>query len=207
MPANYLGSPLIDSALKHSAWQNLLDKIEARLSSWTFHSLNLPSRLTLVKSVLQSMPIYLFSVLAAPKWVLKQIQSLQRNFLWGASGQNRKWALVKWTSICHPKYAGGLGLRDPQHINAIMGAKVWWQWLSSPLCPWARLWTAKYAHHRPTSELICLLVAEEGSQIWNATKQHRLLILEHSFWEVCDGRSARFWTDSWQQQPKLITTI
>ena len=135
----YLRAPLIVSALKHSSWRSLLDKLEASLSSWTFRPLNLPSRLILVKSVLQSMPLYLFSVLAAPKWVLKQIRSLQRNFLWGAFRQNRKWALVKWNIIRKPKLLGGLGLHDPQHSNTIMGAKVWWQWLSSPSSPWAKL--------------------------------------------------------------------
>ena len=153
------------------------------------------------------MPLYLFSVLAAPKWVLKQIKALQRNFLWGASGHNRKWALVKWTTVCTPKHMGGLGLRDPQHSNAIMGAKVWWNWLSKPHSPWARLWTDKYANHRPISELIRLTTADSGSLIWNAAKQHRQLIQEHSFWEVHNGQTARFWTDAWQQRPRLMSCI
>lgn len=71
------------------------------------------SHLVLVKVVLQSMPLYLFSVLAAPKWVLKKIKNLQRNFLWGSLGQNRKWALVKWTMLCLPKNSRGIGLQDP----------------------------------------------------------------------------------------------
>eukprot|EP00253_Pinus_taeda_P009371 PITA_09371 len=71
LPAKYLGAPFIVSALKHSSWRSLLDKLEDKLSSWIFFPLNLPSRLILVKSILQTMPLYLFSVLAAPKWVLK----------------------------------------------------------------------------------------------------------------------------------------
>lgn len=42
-----------------------------------------------------------------------------------------------------------------------------------------------------------------GSLIWNSAKQHRSLIQQHSFWEVKDGKDARFWDDSWQQLPKL----
>lgn len=143
------------------------------------------------------MPLYLFSVLATPKWVLKKIKSLQHNFLWGASGKNKKWGLVKWMTICKPKHVEGLGLCDPQHSNGIMGAKIWRQWLSMPHSPWAKLWIAKYTNHRPTTELIRLTLAEEGSLIWNAAKQHRFLIQEHCFRDVCDGRIARFWTDAW----------
>eukprot|EP00253_Pinus_taeda_P020461 PITA_20461 len=159
LPSKYLGAPLLDSAQKHSSWTSLLERLEARLSLWTHRSLNMASRLVLIKAVLQSMPLYLFSTLAAPKWVLKAIKNLQRNFLWGSTGLNRKWALVKWEKACLPKKAGGIGLRDPEHSNRIMGAKIW------------------------------------------------DLIQKHSFWEVKDGGTARFWTDSWQQLPSLAHTI
>eukprot|EP00253_Pinus_taeda_P025096 PITA_25096 len=144
LPSQYLGAPLIDSALKHASWHQLIEKIESMLLSWTHRTLNMASRLVLIKAVLQSMPLYLFSVLATPKWMLKRIKNLRHNFLWGSTGQNRKWALVKWEKVCKPKKQGGLGLRDPQHSNTLMGARIWWQWVSCPKKPWAQLWTAKY---------------------------------------------------------------
>eukprot|EP00253_Pinus_taeda_P011523 PITA_11523 len=128
LPSKYLGAPMIASALKHSSWRDLLEKLEAKLFLWTHRSLNMASRVVLIKSILQSMPLYLFSLLAAPKWVLKAIKNLQRNFLWGSSGHNQKWALVKWEKVCLPKKAGGIGIRDPEHNNKVMGAKLWWRW-------------------------------------------------------------------------------
>eukprot|EP00253_Pinus_taeda_P024215 PITA_24215 len=77
LPSNYLGGPLIALALKHSSWKILLEKLEARLSSWTHRTLNMASRFVLIKVVLQSMPLYLFSILAAPKWVLQEIKHIQ----------------------------------------------------------------------------------------------------------------------------------
>eukprot|EP00253_Pinus_taeda_P025961 PITA_25961 len=142
------------SALKHASWRTLLDKLEAKLSSWTYRSLNIASRLIMIKSVLQAMPLDLFSILATPKWVLKAIRNLQRNFLWGSTGLNRKWALVKWSEVCQLKSNGGLGLRDPIHSNHTMGAKVWWNWLVKPHIPWAKLWQAKYALGSQWDELI-----------------------------------------------------
>jgi len=170
LPSKYLGSPLTASALKHSSWRTLIEKIESRLNLWTHRSLNLASRVVLIKSVLQAMPLYLFSILAAPKWVLKRIRQLQRSFLWGGSATNRKWALVKWPTVCQPKEKGGIGLRDLEHSNSIMSAKIWWHWVTNPEKPWARIWTAKYANNRPQEELIRFTPAEKGSLIWNAAK-------------------------------------
>eukprot|EP00253_Pinus_taeda_P013477 PITA_13477 len=110
LPSKYLGAPMTASALKHSSWKILLEKLEAHISSWTFRALNMASRLVLIKAVLQSMPLYLFTVLAAPKWVLKAIKNLQQDFLWGNTKQKIKSALVKWETVCHPKSSGGTRL-------------------------------------------------------------------------------------------------
>eukprot|EP00253_Pinus_taeda_P032484 PITA_32484 len=205
LPSQYLGAPLMASALKHASWHSLLDKLEARLSSWTYRSLNTASRLILIKSVLQAVPLYLFSILAAPKWVLKAIRNLQRSFLWGSHGLNRKWALVKWVDVCQAKANGGLGLRDPLQSNSTMGAKVWWSWLVKPHIPWAKLWQAKYAPGSQWNELIRISPSITGSMIWNSAKIHSAFIQAYSFWEIHSGTSARFWEDSWQQMPKLAT--
>eukprot|EP00253_Pinus_taeda_P025694 PITA_25694 len=183
LPAKYLGAPLIASAIKHSSWHILIEKLESRLNLWTYITLNMAGSVVLIKPVLQAMSLYLFSILAAPKWVLKRIRDLQRGFLWGNSATNRKWALVKWTTVCTPKKKRGIGLRDPNHSNAIMSAKIWWQWLSSLEEPWAAIWTTKYANHRPQEELIRFTPNVKGSLIWNAAKQHFQLIQQHSFWE------------------------
>eukprot|EP00253_Pinus_taeda_P030654 PITA_30654 len=207
LPSTYLGAPLIESARKHSSWTILLEKLENRLLLWTHRSLNMASRLVLIKAVLQSMPLYLFSILAAPKWVLKAIKKLQRNFLWGSSGHNRKWALIKWEKACLPKKVGGIGLRDPEHSNAIMGAKIWWKWLAFPETLWAKFWSAKYTSNLPLEERIRMIEISKGSIIWGSAIMHRNLIQSHSFWEVKDGSIAHFWMDSWQQSPSLANVI
>lgn len=152
--SQYLGTPLIDSALKHVSWHQLIEKMESRLLSWTYRTLNMASRLVLIKVVLQSFPLYLFLVLAALKWVLKRIRNLQHNFLWGSTGQ-----------VCKPKIQGGLGLRDPQQSNTLMGARIWWQWVSCPQKLWAQLWIEKYSNNRPQQELIKIMTTPTGSLI------------------------------------------
>ena len=82
------------STINQVSWKELLDKINKKLSLWTFKALNFPGRLILVKSVLRAMPMYLFSVLVALKSIIKQIRNIQRQFLWGGTNDIRKWPLV-----------------------------------------------------------------------------------------------------------------
>jgi hypothetical protein len=103
LPSKYLGIPLIDNALRNSSWEHLLTSFSTRLSSWTFRALNLPSRLVLLKSVLQALPIYTFSALAAPKFILTAIKNMQRNFLWKGIAKEKKIALVGWDKLCKAK--------------------------------------------------------------------------------------------------------
>jgi hypothetical protein len=50
-PFQYLGLPLSDLTTQNISWDSLLLFISNHLSTWTFRSLNLPARITLLKSV------------------------------------------------------------------------------------------------------------------------------------------------------------
>jgi hypothetical protein len=207
LPSVYLGIPLIDNPLRNSSWDSLLSSFKKRLSLWTFHSLNLPGRLILLKSVLQALPVYLFSALAAPTFILNTLRMLQRSFLWQGNKEGRKMSLVSWQKVCNPKKAGGLGLWDPTILNKVLSAKIWWRWLKRPQDLWARLWRKKYTPTIPETELIRWNGQSPGSLIWNAARNNRGLIMDHSFWELQSGTSAYFWSDSWQQIPPLNTDL
>ena len=64
---------------------------------------------------------------------------MHRNFLWGGREAKAKFSLVSWENICCPKERGGLGLRDPEVMSEIQGAKIWWRWCNYSMEPWARL--------------------------------------------------------------------
>jgi hypothetical protein len=203
LPSKYLGIPLIDNALRNSSWEHLLSSFSKRLSSWTFRALNLPNHLILLKAVLQALPIYVFSVLAAPRFVLNTIKSLQRNFLWQGLNKERKIALVSWEKICRPKEQGGLGIRDPSIMNKVLSTKIWWRWLKKPTDLWAKLWRKKYASNTAENNLIRWNGDNTGSLIWTTAKQNRQIVTQHAFWEIGNGETALFWQDSWQQMPAL----
>ena len=57
-PMKYLGVPLISTRLSHCDCQPLLEKIMARIQSWTSRSLSYAGRLQLIASVLYSIQMY-----------------------------------------------------------------------------------------------------------------------------------------------------
>ena len=130
----------------HSSQRELLDKLEICIISWNFHSLNFPNKTVLLKFVLQSLPLYLFSILHPPKLVLKTIKNLQRSFLWGFNSNQNRWALISWKNVCLPKKAGGLGIRDLEINNQSLSSKIWWNWISKNDSPMGesmeyKIWT------------------------------------------------------------------
>ncbi|XP_071739959.1 uncharacterized protein [Rutidosis leptorrhynchoides] len=64
----------------------VIEKFKSRLSSWKMRSLSFGGRVVLVKSVLNSLPLYYFSLFRASSSVIKILESVRRNFFWGGSG-------------------------------------------------------------------------------------------------------------------------
>jgi hypothetical protein len=124
LPMKYLGIPLTDKACKMSMWEGVISKLQERVKNWTYRALNLVERLKLTKTVLQTIPMYMMSVLPAPKVILQKIRAIQRDFLWTDAKNKKKWALVAWDKVCRPKRKGGLGLQDPQVTNKSYGEKL-----------------------------------------------------------------------------------
>ena len=93
----YLGIPICKSKIKAAKWGATLEKIKGKIQSWSANWLNLAGKTILLKSVLNSMPIYQSSILLAPGRVLRKIESLLKKFIWeGGKGNEKKLHLISW---------------------------------------------------------------------------------------------------------------
>ncbi|XP_057540763.1 uncharacterized protein LOC130818616 [Amaranthus tricolor] len=79
-PFTYLGFPLGDHMNKCSAWKPVVEKIQNRLASWKAKILSRAGRLTLIKSVLNSLPVYYMSLFKMSKAIALKIFKLRRRF-------------------------------------------------------------------------------------------------------------------------------
>ena len=71
LPSTYLGIPFFMGCNKASYWKNIVDRIKARTMAWKIRWLSLSDKILLVKFVLLAIPNYYFSILSAPRFIIK----------------------------------------------------------------------------------------------------------------------------------------
>jgi hypothetical protein len=82
LPINYLGILIHFRKLKNRDWAKVEERFEKRLSSWKGKHLSIRGHLTLIKSVLSSLPMYMMSFFSLPKGVLKKLDYFRSRFFW-----------------------------------------------------------------------------------------------------------------------------
>lgn len=73
-PFTYLGVPIIQGRLKAIYFEHLVEKVRNALEGWKSKVLSFGGRITLLKSVLTSYPIYTLASTAVPKTVLRRLE-------------------------------------------------------------------------------------------------------------------------------------
>lgn len=79
-PFTYLGVPFRANMNRSKNWKPIIDRVHARLSRWKASSLSIGGRLTLVKTMLGSLPLYFFSIFKAPCNVINSLEKIRRRF-------------------------------------------------------------------------------------------------------------------------------
>ncbi|KAJ0621911.1 hypothetical protein HanIR_Chr01g0014101 [Helianthus annuus] len=77
-------------------WNAVLEVFKSRLLIWKAKTLSYGGRITLIKSVLNSLPIYYFSLFKAPIKVLNALDRIRRIFFWGGSEEKARMNWVAW---------------------------------------------------------------------------------------------------------------
>lgn len=75
-PFSYIGVPVGANMTLKKNWQPILDKFQKRLSSWKANTLSFGGKLTLIKSVLSSLPTYYLAIFKVPQGVLESLEKL-----------------------------------------------------------------------------------------------------------------------------------
>jgi hypothetical protein len=91
VPLKYLGLPLEASFKLKFVWAGLEDMMSRRLAPWKRLYLSKGGRVTLIKSTLSNMSTYMLSLFPIPVDVVKRIEKIQRDFLWGGMNDDFKY--------------------------------------------------------------------------------------------------------------------
>lgn len=125
--STYLGLPLGEKSLSCSKWDRIVELCKIRLASWKKGLLSKAGKLTLIRSVLLSIPVYYFSLFMCPNKVISKIEKIFRDFLWHDMDNRKKHHWVRWNRVCQPFRKGGLAIRSLKKMNRSLLMKWWWR--------------------------------------------------------------------------------
>lgn len=145
------------------------------MAGWQDRLVNVAGRRELVRSVLSSLPIYLLTIVKAPKNFIKELDKMWKRFLWAGdkdiSGGKRK---VAWAKACMPTPNGGAGIIELEKFSRAL--RLRWLWF---------LWDEKDRPWRGFE----LPVDNHDLALFNAA----------TLVTVGNGERATFWTSRWMQ--------
>lgn len=139
LPFTYLGLPVGANMKRVASWREVEAKMEKRLSVWKQKSLSIGGRLTLIKSVLNSLPLYYFSLFRAIATTLKNLEKLRLNFFWGYTNSNRKIIWASSSRLYASLEDGGLNISSLKSKNPALLCKWLWRFRVDSGALWARV--------------------------------------------------------------------
>ena len=145
-PTSYLGLPL---GAKHKAmgvWDSIEERYRKGLAAWKTQYISKSGRITLIRSVLSSLPIYHLSLFRMPQKVCVRLERIQRQFLWGGGGSapEKKIPLVSWATVCSEKSKGGMGVKSFSKLNKALLSKWSWRFANDINALWRKTICCKF---------------------------------------------------------------
>ncbi|KAL5575095.1 hypothetical protein UlMin_016794 [Ulmus minor] len=147
-PMKYLGLPLGGNPNSAEFWNPVIEKVSKRLDGWKKAFLSKGGRLTLIQSVLSSIPIYYMSLFKMPRVVAASLEKMMREFLWDRDSTGKGRSLVRWKTVCKPKELGGLGIGNLILRNKALLGKWLWRFPLEQHSLWAAVIRSKYGLDR-----------------------------------------------------------
>ncbi|CAA7031134.1 unnamed protein product [Microthlaspi erraticum] len=190
----YLGLPEHFGRRKKDLFSMIVDRIKQKSHSWSSRLLSQAGRLVMLKSVLAAMPTYTMTCFKLPTSMYKRIQSTLTRFWWDGAQENRKMSWISWTKMIKSKRDGGLGLRDLQHFNDALLAKISWRILQNPTCLLARVLLNKYCHDKSFLDSVPPNSASHG---WRGICIGKELLKPNLGKAIGDGATTSLWSEPW----------
>ena len=172
------------------------------MSLWKARSLSKAGRLVLIKSVLNSIPMYYLSLFHMPKKVANRIIQLQRRFFWGKKEGEKGGCLISWETIQKPRSQGGLGVDDILIKNASLLFKWWWRFADNRRTLWKEI--VESNHDTTHLEDFLRMNNKNRSCVWGQITDFRSFSKEVQEvaskgirMKIDNGAHTRFWLDNW----------
>ncbi|GJS78075.1 RNA-directed DNA polymerase, eukaryota [Tanacetum coccineum] len=196
-PFKYLGVMVGGNSSTFQAWDDTIGKLKARLSNWKLKTLSVGGRLTLLKSVLGSTPIYNMSIYKVPKSVLQTMESIRRNFFNGVQCDERKIVWIKWAKVLASKKYGGLGVSSFYALNRALLFKWVWRFISRDNSLWCRLIMSMHGSSLYKLSPFRYSTWKSIIREVHMLKDRGVDLISHCHIRVGNGLRTQFWNEVW----------
>lgn len=147
----HLGHPIIfNHRDRNKAYEFILNKFRAKLTTVKANKLNHSGRLTYIKSVLASIPVYYMSTVLFSKSFVRRITAIIRKFWWTGVQEDSPTSPIAyrfWDDICQPKENGGLAvLKAKYYPNSSFWTAISTGNSSIWSTPWCPVWNNIHDH-------------------------------------------------------------
>jgi ribonuclease HI len=191
----YLGFPLRSNGRSTRDFDFVVEKVQAKLSSWKGRLLSPAGRVVLVQSVTSAIPAYYMQNVALPTKICSKLDKINRDFIWGSTVEKKKMHMISWDKVCRPKDLGGLGLYTTKSRNIALLAKLNWRVMEESDSLWAKILVSKYCLNGIMDEK--LMTRSSGSSNWKGLKMGHEAFRKGIRWLVNNGHDVSFWHDLW----------
>ncbi|XP_056688698.1 uncharacterized protein [Spinacia oleracea] len=199
----YLGVDIRPNKLKISNYLGLLDKSMDRVRGWQAKLLNMAGRCTLIKSVLNSYPLYAMQTNILPASITHALEKCFRKFLWNKVEKSRYMSRLSWDKITRPINEGGLGIRRFKEWNLAFMAKLGWAVLTNPDKLWVKVLKEKYLKH---ANLFNCVPNNNQSPLWRDILKGRSILEKGIIIGIGNGDSTSLWYHHWIGTQPLYKT-
>ncbi|GJW07652.1 RNA-directed DNA polymerase, eukaryota, reverse transcriptase zinc-binding domain protein [Tanacetum coccineum] len=172
-PLKYLGVPIGGNMARCSNWNVIIQKFSSKLSLWKARLLSVGGHLSLIMSVLGSLPTYYMSIYMMPATIQKKLEAMRNKFFIGSIyglniGLLFKWV---WRFLCS---SSDLWVRVIKNIYGDQrGIMEDYSYISS-YTTWGTILSFVKRLKQKGIDLLCLCVRKIGNDV-----------------------SCRFWEDTW----------
>jgi hypothetical protein len=131
-----------------------------------------------------------------PASVVLHIEKLQRDFLWGGLGEEKRFHLLRWDKVCLPLQNGGLAIKNLRLFNQALLGKWLWRFGKERDHLWRKVIEAKYDCFRGgwcTNQVN----SSYGVSLWKTISKGWDLFNKFISFEIGDGSKVSFWHDVW----------
>ena len=153
-------------------------------------------RVTLIKSTLSSMPIYLMSLVRMPKAIANRLEKIPRDFLWGGEALDKRPHLVNWQVVCSDKGQGGIGVKNLTLLNRVLLGKWVWTFAWDIDSIWKQVISSKFGYE------VYVWRSKEaqgsfGVGFWKTILKEAGWVSGNWKFRICRGNRIRFWSGHW----------